>query len=91
MDKETKEKFVQVSRLIEERAMCVEIVCWIWHLVSNLVKAYQHFEESDTPESEALARWEMNDAREDLSHYLHKQGFTPMEILEFERFARMGR
>lgn len=91
MDKETRLKFVQVQRLIEAHAQAVDIVCRIWHLVSVLVRAYRDFDASETPEGEALARWSLHDAREDLERYLHKQSFTPAEILDVVRLAQMAR
>ena len=91
MDKETRLRFRQVQRIIDERVQAIDIVCWIWHLVSNLVKAYRMYDESETPESVSLARWYLQDSRSDLTSYLHKQGFTPSEILEVIRLAQMAR
>ena len=91
MDKETRLKFGQVQRLIEAHAQAVDIVCHIWHLVSLLVRAYRDFDASETPEGESLARWALHDARANLESYLHKQKFTPAEILDVVRLAQLAR
>lgn len=91
MDKELKNKFLEVQRIIEERVNDLEVICWIWHLMSNFVKAYRHFDESTTSESEALARWEIEDARADLVTYLYNQGFASSEILDFVRLVQLAR
>lgn len=38
--------------------------------IYNVVMARREFRDSSTPESEALARWRMSRARDDLFHYL---------------------
>lgn len=59
-----------------------------WNRFRNMVRAFRDFENSSTPESEALARWSIGDRRDDLHLFCHRHGFSAGEILQVEKMCR---
>lgn len=56
----------------------------LFHRVYRYMEAYNRFQESDTPESEALARWTMNDREQEYESLRLKLkcGIPPISVFK---------
>ena len=76
---ELKETLRKVDGIFCDHCVEIDDICFSWKLVRNLVRAYRDFDRSETSESEALARWNINDANDDLRSYFNKWELSPDE------------